>query len=154
MKVESRERKPARRRRSGDRLGERDRGKSRRCRSTPWARHAKRSRPAVKLEDLADGRYLFHQLGIVVLVLLERVGGGARHRADLPFEIGHRLLDPARQGLCLLRHRIGQRGRGCAVAEPDFQGAVHGEHEHHQPDHVTDVFGEQAAPAKPSSRRP
>ena len=54
-----------------------------------------------------------------------------------------------RFGLRLLGHRIGQRGGGFAVADPDFERAVDGKHEHHKPNERNDIFGEQAPAAKP-----
>ena len=104
---------------------------------------------AADLGNLGDPRHLVQQLLIVGLALLERVGGGARHPADLPLEVGHRLLDPPRGRLRLLVHPVGQRRLDAAVADPGLQRAVDREHEHDKAHQRDDVFGEQALTQEP-----
>ncbi len=104
---------------------------------------------AVQQAELVDRRYLVQQLGVVGAVLVQRVGAGAGHPADLALQFGERLLDPPRGRFRLLAHGIGQRGLGGAVADPAFHRPVHGQHENHQPNQRDDVFGEQALAEKP-----
>ena len=104
---------------------------------------------AVDLGQLVDRRHLVEQLGIVGAALLGGGGGGAGDPADLPIEVGHRLLDALGGRLRLLAHRIPQRGLDAAVADPGFQRAVDREHEHDKADQRDDVFGEQALPQEP-----
>ncbi len=104
---------------------------------------------AVEPEDLADRRHLVQQLGVIGAALLDGHDAGAGYPADLPFQLGDRLLDPPRGGVGLFAHRVGQRGPGRPVADPGFHRAVDGEHEHHQADQRDHVFGEQAPAEKP-----
>ena len=104
---------------------------------------------AVEPEDLADGRHLIQELGVIGAALLDGHDAGARHPAYLPLQLRGRLLDPPRGGVGLLAHGVGQRGPCAAIADPGFHRAVDREHEHHQADQRDDVFGEQAPAEKP-----
>jgi hypothetical protein len=105
---------------------------------------------AVQLDQPVDGWHLLEQQRIIRLALFE--GGCARPRspADLAFHFRDILLDPASGRLRLFRLRVGKELRGFPVHEPRFQAAVHGQHEHDQPDEGNDVFAEQAVPTEPA----
>ena len=104
---------------------------------------------AVEQRELADRRHLVEQLGVVGIVLRQRLGVGAGHPADLPLQLRDRLLDPPGGGLRLLAHRAGERGPGGAVGDPGLHRAVDREHEDHEPHQREHVFGEQALPERP-----
>ena len=99
--------------------------------------------------QLAHIGHLGQQLRIVGAAVLDLVRRGPRHPVDLPFEVGHRLLDALGGRLGLLRHAVGQRGLDAAIADPDFHRAVDGQHEHDKADQRDDVFREQALTQEP-----
>ena len=110
---------------------------------------------AVQEGELADRGHLIQQLPIIGAALLQRPAfqarrrAGARHPADLPLQLGDRLLDPPRGGFRLLAHRLDDGDLGAAIADPGLHGAVDREHEHHKAYQRDDVLGEQALAEKP-----
>src|SRR5262245_46715449 len=107
------------------------------------------------MRELLDRRHLLQQERVVGAMLLDRAGAGARGPADLPFHLGNELADAVGDllgALGLLGHAGGRR---VAVRDGDFQRAIHGEHEHDEPDERNDIFAEQPphAGAKPEQFR-
>ena len=111
-----------------------------RSNSRPWP---------LSSDSWLTGGHLVQQLGVVGAVLFEVTALARvtqliwRSRSEID------CLDPLGGRLGLLRHRVGQRGLGGAVADPGFERAVDGQHEHDEADQRDDVFGEQALAQQP-----
>ncbi|MGZ3199852.1 MAG: hypothetical protein ACXU6W_08510, partial [Croceibacterium sp.] len=67
---------------------------------------------------------MIQELGVVGIVLGQRVGAGAGHPVDLPLQLQDRLLDPPGGRFRLLAHRVGERGLDGAVGDPGLHRAV------------------------------
>ncbi len=108
---------------------------------------------AIDLGDLGDRRRFGENALIIVAALIVARRARPRRPADLAFEIGEELLDPARRRVGFLALRMQQRVLRVAVGDVDVERAADRQHEGDQPDEIGDIFAKQALAAKQAAQQ-